>query len=74
MNGTPCLVSIRPHYFRTAKTFWVKWSNVFPARSPWIHHQSELTERDWENAVHELGNGTPKQTDFQPVKDSCSAV
>ena len=23
---------------------------------PWIHHQSDLTERDWKNAVHGLGN------------------
>ena len=28
---------------------------MFPARSPW-RHQSELTEKAWENAVQGLGN------------------
>ena len=66
--------SYRPHYFRAAKAFRVTWSNVFPARLPRIHHRSELTERDWENAVQELVNGTPKHKDFQPVKNSSSAL
>ena len=29
---------------------------AFPARSPRIRHRSELTERDWENALQGLGN------------------
>ena len=66
--------SYKPHYFCAAKAFWVLWSNVFPARLPQIHHRSELTERDWENAVQELGNRTPKHKDFQPVQNSSSPV
>ena len=33
---------------------------VFPARSPQILHRSELTERDWENAVQGQGNREEK--------------
>ena len=42
--------------FRAAKAFRVTWSKrkceAFPARSPQIRHRNELTDRDWENAVH----------------------
>ena len=34
---------------------------MFPARSPRIRHRSELTERDWENAVQELGKDSSIQ-------------
>ena len=33
---------------------------VFPARSPQILHRSELSERDWENAVQGQGNREEK--------------
>ena len=32
---------------------------AFPARSPRILQRSELTERDWENAVQGLGKVNP---------------
>ena len=34
-------------------------SEMFPARLPRIRHRSELTERDWENAVQGLGKLIP---------------
>ena len=52
-----CLVprphySVRPIHFRSRGP----GGEVFPARSPWIRHQSELTEEAWQNAVEGLGN------------------
>ena len=51
-----CLVP-RPHYSARPKRFGSRGpiENVIPDRSPRIRHRNELTERDWENAVQELG-------------------
>ena len=52
-----CLVP-RPHFSSRPKRFGSRGpcENVFPARSSWIRHRNELTERDWENTVQGLGN------------------
>jgi len=56
--GEYCLVP-RPHFSSRPKRFGSRGpcENVraFPTRSPRIRHRNELTERDWENAVHGLG-------------------
>ena len=41
------LPSSKASLFRAAKAFGVTW--------PRIRNRNELTERDWENAVQELG-------------------
>ena len=46
------VVVMRPKCFRSHGPS----ENVFPARLPWIRHQNELTDRDWENAIQGLGN------------------
>ena len=47
----------KPHFPARPKRFGSRGlSNVrFPVRSPQIRQRSELTERDWENAVQGLG-------------------
>ena len=50
-----CLVP-RSYYSARPKPFGPRGQSedvCFPARSPRIRHRSELTERDWENAVQE---------------------
>ena len=43
---------------------------MFPARSPW-RHQSELTEKAWENAVQRPGNLRPKKSGaFHATQDT----
>ena len=56
LTETTCLVP-RPHFPTRPKRFGSRGpSNVrFPVRSPRIRQRSELTERDWENAVQALG-------------------
>ena len=59
-----CLVA-RPHYSALSKRFGSRGPSenvkMFPARSPRIRRRSELTERDWENAVQELGKDSSIQ-------------
>ena len=43
---------------------------MFPARWPW-RHQSELTEKAWENAVQRPGNLRPKKSGaFHATQDT----
>ena len=55
--------------YRAAKVFRVTRSKrrremkMFPAHSPRIRHRSELTERDWKNAVKGLGKHLPQVGD-----------
>ena len=55
----------RPHYSALLKRFGSRGPStnvkMFAARSPRIRHRSELTERDWENAVQELGKDSSIQ-------------
>ena len=53
-----CCPVLRPHYSVRPIHFRSRGpgGEVFPARSPWIRHQSELTEEAWQNAVEGLGN------------------
>ena len=44
---------LKASLFRAAKTFRDTWSTCFPR----LRHQSELTEKAWENAVKGLGKG-----------------
>ena len=43
---------------------------MFPASSPRIRHRSELTKRDWENAVQGRGNLRPNFIDCYIITDS----
>ena len=49
------LPSPQASLFPTPKAFRVTWSWRKCERSLRIRHRSELTERDWENAVKVLG-------------------
>ena len=60
LSAPPCLVP-RPHYSPRPKRFGSRGpieNVVFPDRSPRIRHRNDLTERNWENAVQGLGQGS----------------
>ena len=50
----PCPIP-RPHYSARPKRFGSRG----PVHSPRIRHRSELTEREWKNAVEGLGKTIP---------------